>query len=231
MTADAFDQHISEAIRPMVTDVVGSAVATDVASLGLPQRRAAPSAAVVVTGGLVVTAALLATYLGVGSMRPGPNVNSVALEAAAGGPLIKTADGSVFVRRSTDRQQLELVLQKSVDTQVVLATVAEGVPVRLEAYLSIVGVNCPATTGLVQQYYAFGQETSGRTITLHGIRGVTSGIQQGMYVIALDPTSTTGSWNFTSENGGGGTDNWQEAYVDLPSHGLVQPSGCYASDR
>lgn len=231
MTIDTFDQHIRQAIRPMVTDIVSRSVATDVASLRLPQRRTAPAPALVATCGIVLAAAVLAAYLGAGHLGRRPTADSVAIEAAAGGPLIKTPDGSVFVRRTADQHHLELVLQKSVDTQVVLATVAEGVPMRYESYLSVVGVNCPASTGFAQQYYTFGQETSARTITLHGIRGVTSGIENSMYVIALDGAPASGSWTFTSENGGGGTDNWQQAYVELPSRGFIQPSGCYASDR
>ena len=225
-----FDERIRQALQPIVTDVVSSDVAVDAADLGLPQRRSVPSATFLATGALLLAAALLVAYIGVGSSNPAQTADSVALAAAAGGPLIKAADGYVFVRRTDDQQHLELVLQKSAQTEVVLAVVAEGVPPRLEAYLSVVGVNCPPGTGLGQQFYTFGQETNARTITLEGIRGITSGVQNGMYVIALEPTSTTESWHFTTESGGGGTDSWQQAYVDLPSHGFVQPSGCFASD-
>jgi hypothetical protein len=231
MTEQQFDIALVDAIRPLVTETVPRTVAIDAEEFW-PRSSGLKQLPIIGTVGAVVVVAFIAVLIGlaavVGSMPPAPNDWGLYEPQPAGGPLVTTKDGPVSVRRTADRQHLGLVLQRDAMTSVVLATIAEPVPGSNESRSSLYFVACPEETGLEQTYYVFGQANAG-PITLHGIRGTASNVTDRMYLIALDAASIPiGKWGFTTETGGGGALGGS-ALLDLPSYGILQPSGCYVS--
>jgi hypothetical protein len=234
MNDDEFDLRLRQAVRPLVSDTVAVSMVLDARGTEAATRwRTArgPSGAIAVAIVLLIAlAGAVRLSNGAGSIGQGPSSNA-ALDAVAPGTKITTPDGSVFVRRSADGAHLELVLERAGATSIVLASIAEKVPGGNVSFGSVHLVDCPASTGLAQQYYVLGQETNlSGTVVLHGLAGTAAKMAGGRYLIAITSKSIPpGRWSFDiggQESGGG----LGSSLLDLPSYGQKSGAGCFFNE-
>lgn len=240
MTTD-LDWRLEAAIRPLVTERVAPSVIADVGGFGMDVRSA--RGALRVSQPLVIAALLLlllaATWALIWSAG-GPSSplspRQAALAAANGAPLVMTADGPVYLRRTADGSHVQLLLQPEPGDPIVLASVADPELQGVQPSLSGYPVVCPASSGLHQARYLFGQasQVTG-SLFLQGIRGQAAGVSQKMWLIAVDESSVpAGKWSFgIAEPRGMGYPGQGDVWAGLRAgdRGIVQsPAGCLSGE-
>ncbi len=227
---DDFDARLAAAVSPLITHAISG---EDVRAGDLLERRAAPLLAPVVA--VVALCALGAAAVAVPRLAgPGAPVQqspatSIDEASLAAVPHVRTADGIALVERTGD--SIRLVLRRDNGQSVVLASKVEASPSAKDSYISGTIVECPASTGLAQRYYDFGQanHVSSPTFTFEGITAV-GAYRNGLYVVAITSDPTVSDWRaWIGYKGGSGTGGAPESFAKLPSYGAVSDAGCYYS--
>jgi hypothetical protein len=232
MNDDEFDLRLRQAVRPLVTEIVPRSVAQDLEAA--TWRRTAFGAGLPAAIAIVLVAVFAGAFsLSRGAAVIGPGTfPSPAVETVAHGTKIATPDGEVFVRTSADGAHLELVLEKDAATSLVLVSIDERMPAGNVSFGSVHLVDCPPSTGLVQQYYVLGQNTFGGTVVsgtvvLHGLAGTAAEMAGGRYLIAITSTSIPPDrWTFDirgQESGGA----LGSSFLNLPTYGQKSAAGCF----
>jgi hypothetical protein len=225
---DDFDSRLAAAVRPMVTDTVPveAVLAGDRLERrgGVSLAPVVAVAAIVVVGAAAVAVPRLAGPASVVQPSAVAHVDEASLAAV---PHVPTADGIALVERSGG--SVRLVLVRDDGKRIVLASKVEAAPAKNSSFVSGTIVECPASTGLTQRYYDFGQANyvSSTTVTFEGVTGV-GAYRNGLYVAAItsDPTNRTwGVW--IGEKGNKGVGGEPAAFDNLPSYGAVSDAGCY----
>jgi hypothetical protein len=227
---DDFDARLAAAVSPLITHPVSD---EDVRAGDLLQRHAAPSlapvAAVVAVCALGAAVVAGPRLVGLGSAIPQSPTTSSEDASLAGVPHVQTTDGIALVERKGD--SIRLVLRRDTGESVVLASLVEAAPSAQDSYISGHIVECPASTGLTQRYYNFGQanHVSSPKMTFDGITAVGE-YRNGLYVVAITSDPTVSEWRtWLGPKGGKGTGGSAESFAKLPSYGAVSGAGCYYS--
>jgi hypothetical protein len=225
---DDFDGRLTAAVSPLITRAVSD---EDVRAGDLLQRHAAASLAPVVAfvavcalGAAVVAGPRLA---GPGSAIQQSPVTSSDEASLAAVPHVQTADGIALVERTGD--SIRLVLRRDNGERVVLASLVEASPSADASYISGHIVECPASTGLAQRYYNFGQanHVSSPKMTFDGITAVGE-YRNGLYVVAITSDPTVSEWrSWLGPNKG--TGGAAASFAKLRSYGALSEAGCYYS--
>lgn len=227
---DDFDSRLAAAVSPLITHAVSD---EDVRAGDLLKRHAAHSVAPVVA--VVAVFALGAAVVGVprlagpGSPIEQPPATSIDEASLAAVPHVQTADGIALVERTGD--SIRLVLRRDNGESVVLASLVEASPSANDSYISGHIVECPASTGLAQRYYNFGQanHVSSPTLTFEGITAV-GAYRNGLYVVAITSDPSVSDWrSWIGPKGGKGTGGSAESFAKLRSDGAVSDAGCHYS--
>ncbi len=229
---DDFDARLTAAVSPLVADTVSG---DDVRAADLLGRQAGPALAPIVAVAAVVALGVAAVavprWAGPGSaVQPSPAASAEDAPLAAV-PHVQTADGVALVERTADG--IRLVLRRDDGKSVVLASKVETVPSANDSFISGTIVECPASTGLIQRYYAFGQanHVSSPTLTFEGITAV-GAYRNGLYVVAITSDPTVSDWMaWIGPKGSQGTGGAPESFAELPSFGVVSDAGCYYSAK
>jgi hypothetical protein len=172
--------------------------------------------------GLLIAGALLVWTLAPhDSPRPSPSATPGPTIAAGG---IHTADGLVYLRAGADGEHLELVLEKSDGTTIVLVAIPEKVPLGGGSSHT---VDCPPATGLAQRYYALGQSDQVGVPELSGLAGAVAGIVDGFWLVAVTSNPIPpGEWRVSigDQQFAGG---FGSTFLDLPASGERSEAGCF----
>jgi len=214
---DDFDARFAAAVDPIVAHVLSDDA---VRAADLLERRAGPSlvpmlavAAAVTLGAAAVVAPRLAAPGAVVQPSTATSVDDASLAAV---PDVRTADGIALVERTGDGIRL------------VLAAKVEAFPPG-SSYISGTIVECPASTGLTQRYYDFGQvnSVSSPQVTFEGITAV-GAFRNDLYLAAITSDPTASTWRvWIGEKGSAGTGGAPDTFAKLPSYGVLSSAGCY----
>lgn len=118
--------------------------------------------------------------------------------------LLATEDGYVGVRFVDGDTVLQLVLAqldgRSWRPVVLAAAVEKRVDPLRVTLSSLHAVVCGPDVGLTRSMYLFGQETSGRTLTLVGIPSIGGAVADGTFVFAMKGSpEEVGEWALTAD--------------------------------
>lgn len=225
---DDMEGRLAAALRTMVTEAVS---ADDVRAGELIERRrglpAGPAIAVAAVLAVGAAAIALPRLAGPGSAAPSPPSAGVDEASLASVPHVRTADGIVLVERSGS--VISLVLLRDDGQRLVLASKVEAEPPANSSYVSGTIVECPASTGLAQRYYNFGQVNNvpgSAAVTLEGVTG-SGEYRNGLYLAAITSDPTISEWRTWIGGRDQGTGGSPRAFATLPSDGAVSPAGCY----
>lgn len=235
---DDFDSRLAAAVSPLITHAVSDedVRAGDVLK-GHATHSLAPVVAVVAVCALGAALVAVPRLAGPGSpiqLFPATSNDDASLAAV---PHVQTADGTALVERTGD--SIRLVLRRDNGESVVLASLVEASPSANDSYLSGHIVECPASTGLAQRYYEFGQanHVPSTKFTFEGITAV-GAYRNGLYVVAITSDPTVSDWwawlgpkGGEGFSGGPGTGGGPEYFAKLPSYGAVSDAGCYYSAK
>ena len=225
---DDFDGRLAAAVSPMVTDAVS---ADDVRAGALIERRRGVPAGPVVAAAAVLAVGAAAVAVprlaGPGSVAPPPPSTGMDEASLASVPHVRTADGVVLAERSGGT--IRLVLVRDDGQRLVLASKVQAAPAANSSYVSGTIVECPASTGLAQRYYNFGQVNNVPTsaaVTLEGVTG-SGAYRNGLYLAAITSDPTIREWRTWIGGKDEGTGGSPQAFATLPSYGAVSAAGCY----
>ncbi len=225
---DDFDARLAAAVGTLVDNPISDEAVQAGAMLGRqPSLSFTPVVAVAAVVALGAAAVALPRLAGPAAVLQPSAAPSVSVDALANVPHVRTADGTVVVERVG--ASIRLVLLRDSGDRTVLAFKVQSVPAQDSSYISVTDVLCPASTGLKQQAYAFGQATNvaRSTFDFEGVTAIGS-FRNDLYLVAITSDPTASTWRaWIGEKGGTGVGGGPEAFGNLPKFGVLSGAGCY----